>query len=165
MCRFNYHMTDYKPVIPRKPFALGSFLLVLLVVTALFVPAFSAHVSVMDKVNIDATSTHYSFTDDGDLLVEITVDNPTRSAFTVTNGLLFGKVDEKRVTGLGVEVVPTTVPSGETRTVTARMTVKEGYRDKVAAAIESGRLQVTGRLKGTIQDARVMIEVGEENDG
>jgi hypothetical protein len=165
MCLFHQHMTDYRPVIPRKPLALGSFLVALLAVTALFVPAFSAHVSVMNKVNIDATSTHYSLEDDGDLRIEITVDNPTRSAFTAKHGLLFGKVDGERVTGLGVDVVPTTVPSGETKTVTARMTVKEEYRDEVAAAIETGRFQVTGRLKGTMQDAQVMIEVGEENDG
>jgi hypothetical protein len=157
-------MADYRPLIPRKPLVLVSLLVAFLAVTALFVPAFSAHVSTMNKVSIDATSTDYSLADDGDLRVEITVDNPTRTAFTAKNGLLYGKVDGERVTGLGIEVASTTVPSGETETVTAHMTVKEEYHDEVAAAIESGRFRVTGRLKGTMQDAQVMIEVGEEND-
>ena len=159
-------MTDHKPVVPRKPFALGSFLLALLAVTALFVPAFSAHLAVMNKVSIDATATGYALSEDGErVIVDISVRNPTRSAFTAAYGQLYGEVGDEQLTGLGVEVEETTIPPGETATVTTRISVKDGHREELADAIESGRLQVTGQLEGTIQDARVIIEVGEENDG
>lgn len=159
-------MTDYTAVVPRKPFALGSFLLVLLAVTALFVPAFSAHVAVMNKVSIDATATDYALSENGEnVVVDIRVRNPTRSAFTAAYGQLYGKVGDEQLTGLGVEVEKTTIPAGETKTVTVRISVKDGHLEEMADAIDSGRLTVTGQLEGTIQDAQVMIEVGEENDG
>lgn len=166
VCLFTYQMTDYRPIVPRKPLALGSFFLALLAVTALFVPAFSAQLAVMNRVSIDAAATDYALSEDGEqVVVDIRVRNPTRSAFTAGHGQLYGQVGDEQLTGLGVEVEKTTIPPGETATVTARISVADGHREEMADAIESGQLEVTGQLEGTIQDEHVRIEVEEETDG
>lgn len=159
-------MTDRTFFRPRKPFTLGSFLLVALVATALFVPTFSGHTAVMNKVSIDATATDVALSEDEKhVVVEIRVENPTRSAFTAQFGTLYGKVGDEHLTGLGVEVEETEIPAGETRTVTARVEIKDGYREETADAIESGELTVTGQLRGTIQEVDVQIDVTEGDDG
>lgn len=159
-------MTDRTLFQPRKPFTLGSFLLVALVATALFVPTFSGHTAVMNKVSIDATTDSVALSEDGKhVVVEIRVENPTRSAFTARFGNLYGKEGETLLTGLGMEVEKTTIPAGETRTVTARIEIKEGYREEIADAIESGKLDVSGQLRGTIQDVEIQIGVTEGDDG
>lgn len=159
-------MTDRTRFAPRKPVTTGSFLLVALVAVVLFVPTFSAHVAVMNTVSIDATPTDYAVSDDGDwVVVEIHVENPTRSGFTASYADLYGKVDGERVTGFGSEVGETTVPSGETGTVTARVSIADGEREAVASAVESGRLRVSGLLEGTIRNEQVEIDVTEGDDG
>lgn len=159
-------MTDRTGFSPRKPITMGSFLLVALVAAALFVPTLSAHIAVMNTVSIDATPTDYAVSDDGDyVVVQIQIQNPTRSEFTARYGDLYGKVEGERVTGFGMEVEETTVPSGETRTVTARISIEEGRRDEVADAVESGQLHVSGLLQGMIKDEDVEIEVTEGKDG
>lgn len=159
-------MTDRTGFSLRKPITTGSFLVVALVAAALFVPTFSAHVAVMNTVSIDATPTDYAVSDDGDhVVVQIRVDNPTRSAFTARYADLYGKIDGERVTGFGMEVEETTIRAGETGTVTARVSIEEGQRQRVADAVESGELGVSGLLQGTIRDEQVEIEVTEGQDG
>lgn len=159
-------MTDRMRFLPRKPVTMGSFLLVALVAVALFVPTFSAHIAVMNSVSIDATPTDYAVSEDGDhVVVQIRIENPTRSEFTASYGDLYGKVDGEQVTGFGMELEETTIPAGETKTVTARVSIKDGERETVADAIESGRLDVSGLLQGTIKDGEVEIEVTEGEDG
>lgn len=148
---------------PEKPLTVASFLLVAVVAVALFVPTLSAHLSVMNKVSIEATPIEYETTDDGETLVAtIRVDNPTQSGYTVSYGRLYGNVDGETLTKIGAEVDESTVPSGETETITARLTVKEGKSDSVEQAIEAGTLTVTGQLQGTIEDHEVEIEVTDE---
>ncbi|WP_158057444.1 hypothetical protein [Halorussus halophilus] len=145
---------------PEKPLTVASFLLVALIATALFVPTLSAHISVMNKVSIEATPVEYETADGGETLVAtIRIDNPTRSAYTVSFGRLYGNVEGAAVTKLGAEVDETTVPPDETETVTARLAIKDGESERVAEAIESGTLTVTGQLQGTIEDHEVEIEV------
>jgi hypothetical protein len=159
-------MTDRAKFAPRKPITLGSFLLVALVAVALFVPSFSAHVAVMNAVSIDATPTDYAVSDDGDhVVVEIRVQNPTRSAFTARYGDLYGKIDGEQVTGFGIEVEETAIPSGETGTVTARISIEEDEREAVADAVKSGRLHVSGILEGQIRNKQVEVDVTEDDDG
>jgi hypothetical protein len=159
-------MPDSTPFRPRKPFVLGSFLLVALVAVGLFVPTFAGHTAVMNKVSIDATTTDYHVADDGEtLVVQVRVRNPTGSAFTARYASLYGNVDGKQLTSLGVEIRETTVPAGETKTVTAHVGIKDGYSEEVADAVESGTLRVTGQLRGSIQDAEVQIDVTEGDDG
>ncbi|WP_135826937.1 hypothetical protein [Halorussus ruber] len=159
-------MTDRTRFSPRKPVTLGSFLVVALVAVALFVPSFSAHVAVMNAVSIDGTPTDYAVSDDGDhVVVDIRVHNPTRSAFTARYGDLYGKIDGEQVTGFGMDVEETTIPSGESGVVTARISIEDGEREAVADAVESGRLHVSGVLEGTIQDKQVEIDVTEDDDG
>lgn len=159
-------MTGRFPFRPRKPLTLGSFLLVTLAATALFVPAFAGHTAVMNKVSIDATTTDVALSEDGThVVVDIRVENPTGSAFTAKYGDLYGKQGDTLLTSLDVEVEETTIPAGETRTVTARVGIKDGYREEAADAVESGELGVTGQLRGTIQDVDVQIDVTEGEDG
>jgi hypothetical protein len=158
-------MSDRNPIWPRKPITLGTFLLVAAVAMALFVPSLSAHIAVMNTVTIDATPTDYAVTDDGEtLVVELQVHNPTRADFTAAYGNLYGKVGDQQVTSLVVDVDETTIPSGETRTVTARVGIEEEHRETAIDAVESGQLAVTGQLKGTIENERVQIEVTTEGD-
>lgn len=158
-------MNDRTSLRPRKPLTTGSFLVVLVAGAALFAPTMSAHIAVMNAVNIDATPTDYALSDDGDaVVVEIRVHNPTRSAFTASYGELYGKFDGTTVTTLSVEVEDTTVPAGGTETVTARIAIADGYREEAAEAVESDRLRVTGLLEGRIQDVEVEVEVAEGGD-
>lgn len=159
-------MTDRLLLAPRKPRTLWSFLLVALIATALFVPTFSGYTAMMNKVNIDATTTDVALSEDGErVVVDIRVENPTGSAFTARYGSLYGKVDDRLLTGLGVEVETTKIPPGETRTVTARIEKKDGHGDELEDAVESGELAVTGQLEGTIQEADVEVQVTEGDDG
>lgn len=160
-------MSEFDSLRPRKPLTLGSFLLVALAAMVLFVPTFSAHLAVMNAVSIDATVSEVAVSEDGeDLLLSIRVHNPTRSAFTASYGLISGSVDGERVTELGIEVEETTIPSGETKSVPVRVGIEDGYGEEIADAVESGRLDVTGNLEGSIQDAQVEVEVTEgEDDG
>ncbi|MFC4449788.1 hypothetical protein [Halorussus aquaticus] len=160
-------MTGRIPFGGQRPTAVGSFLLVALVATMLFVPTFSAHVAVMNKVSIDATATEVATSDDGSqLVVEIRVRNPTRSAFTASYGRLYGKVGNRTLTTPGVELDGGAIGAGETGTVTARIEIADGSREEAAAAVESERLRVVGQLEGTIQDVNVRIDVTEgEVDG
>ncbi|MFC7080637.1 hypothetical protein [Halorussus caseinilyticus] len=159
-------MTDRTPFSPRKPVTLGSFLVVALVASALFVPTFSAHLAVMNKVSIDATATDVAVSDDGDhLVVQIAVRNPTRSAFTATHGRLYARADGEQVSGFGNDLEEATVPAGETRTVTARLSIDEDHREQAIDAARAGEVVVTGQLQGTIQDAEVEVGVEEETDG
>ncbi|UPV73583.1 DUF916 domain-containing protein [Halorussus limi] len=159
-------MTDRTLFRPRKPVAMGSFLLVALVAAALFVPTFMGHLAVTNAVSIDATATDVALSEDGErLVVRIEVHNPTRAAFTATYGQLYGKVGGTKLTGTGYEVERTTIPAGETRTVTARVSVPEEHRERAAEAVEAGAVVVTGQLEGSIRDQRVEIEVTEETDG
>lgn len=158
-------MSDRNSIRPRKPITLGTFLLVAGVTVALFVPTLSAHIAVMNTVSIDATPTDYSVTDDGEtLVVELQVENPTRADFTASYGTLYGQVGGQQVTSLVTEVEETTVPSGETRTVTVRVGIEEDHRKLAADAVESDRLAVTGQLRGTIENERVEIEIDAEGD-
>lgn len=153
------------PFEPRKPILLGSFVLVAIVTVAVFVPTLSAHISVMNAVSIDATPTEYAVSDDGEtLVVTVRVDNPTRSAFTASYGQLYAEIDGEEVTELST-VEETTVSSGGSVRVTVDLDIEDGYGDRVADAVESGRLTVYGTLDGTIQDAQVRVEVVEGDDG
>ncbi|UPV99631.1 DUF916 domain-containing protein [Halorussus gelatinilyticus] len=159
-------MADRTLLRPRKPVTMGSFLVVALVTAALFVPTFSGHLAVMNTVSIDATATDVAMSEDGDqLVVQIRIHNPTRAAFTASYGQLFGKVEGTQLTGTGNEVEETTVPAGETRTLTARISVPEEHRDRAARAAKAGNIVVTGQLDGRIRDQRVEVEVTEETDG
>lgn len=158
-------MSDRNPLWPRKPVTVGTFLVIAVVAVALFVPTLSAHLAAMNTVSIDATPTDYAVSDDGEtLLVEIRVDNPTRAAFTASYGNLYGKVGDRQVTSLVTDVEETTIPSGETETVVARIGIEDDNRETVAEAVEAGTIAVTGQLEGTIQNARVEIEVTTEGD-
>ncbi|WP_276300715.1 hypothetical protein [Halorussus lipolyticus] len=159
-------MTDRTRFVPRKPITMGSFLVVALVAAALFVPTFSAHVAVMNAVTIDATPTDYALSDDGDhVVVEIRVHNPTRSAFTPRSTDLYGDVDGEQVTGFGDDIEEVTIPAGETKTVTGRVSIKDEKREAAADAIEAGTLRVSGIIRGSITDKQVEIEVTEADDG
>jgi hypothetical protein len=158
-------MSDRNPIWSRKPITLGTFVLVAAVTVALFVPVLSAHIAVLNTVSIDATPTDYAVTDDGEsLVVELQVHNPTRADFTAAHGSLYGKVGDQQVTSLITDVEKTTIPSGETGTVTARIGIEEEHRETAIDAVESGRLVVTGQLKGKIQNERIEIEVNAEGD-
>lgn len=162
----NDHMTDRTRFVPRKPVTMGSFLLVALVAVALFVPTLSAHIATMNAVSIEATPTDYALSEDGDhVVVEIRIHNPTRSAFTPRSSDLYGDVDGEQLTGFGDDIEETTIPAGETGTVTGRISIKDGKREAMADAIESGNLDVSGLIDGTIQNKRVEIEVTEGDDG
>ncbi|WP_135851377.1 hypothetical protein [Halorussus salinus] len=151
---------------PEKPITVGSFVVVLLVAAALFVPTFSGHLAVMNAVSIDATATDVAMSEEGDqLVVQIRVHNPTRTEFTAAYGQLYGKADGTQLTGTGNEVEETAIPPGETRTVTARVSVPEEHREQAAEAAKAGAIVVTGQLDGRIRDQRVEIEVTEETDG
>lgn len=159
-------MADRTLLRPRKPLALGSFLLVALVAGVLFVPTFSGHLAVMNTVSIDATATDVTLSEDGEqLVVEIAVRNPTRAEFTASYGRLYGKADGTQLTGTGNDVEETTIPAGETRTVAARISVPEKHREQAAEAVDAGTVVVTGQLEGSIRDQRTEIEVTEETDG
>lgn len=145
---------------PRKPVALGSFLVVAVAAAALFAPTFSAHVAVMNAASVESTPTDCAVAADGDrLAVELRVRNPTRSALTVSYGDLSATVGGTQVTEGPVELDEATIPAGEARTVTARVGIEDSHRRRVAAAVASGRLSVTGRLRGAIRDAEVEIGV------
>jgi hypothetical protein len=158
-------MSDRNSLRPRKPVTLGTFLVVAIVASVLFVPTLSAHIAVLNTVSIDATPTDYAVTDDGEtLVVELRVHNPTRADFTAAYGTLYGKVGDQQVTTLVTDVEETTVPAGETRTVTASVDFTDEHRETAAEAAESGQLAVTGQLRGTIQNERVEIEITMEGD-
>ena len=158
-------MTEQNSYRPRKPRTVGSLLFVGLIAVALFVPTFSAQLAVMNTVSIDSTPTDYAISDDGEyLVVTLRIENPTGSAFTATHGTLYGTVDGERVTGLGAEFEKTTISAGETETLVVRADVKDGKREQLADAIESGRLDLSGKLGGTIQTADVNVRVTDTDD-
>lgn len=157
-------MSDTTLLCPRDQLALGSFLLVFVLAVALFVPTLSGHLATMNTVSFDATPSDYAVSDDGTLVVDVQVHNPTRADFTASYGNLYGTVGDEQVTSLVTDVEETTVPAGETRTVVARIELEDEHRSTARDAVETGRLAVTGQLEGTIRDERVEIEVTAEGD-
>lgn len=159
-------MPDPSSLRPRKPVALGSFLLVVIVATAVFVPTLSAHVAVMNESAISATPTEYALSEDREtLLVTIRIENPTRSTYEASYAQVSAWVNGTRVTQLST-LDGDRIPSGESGTVTARLGLKDGTADEVAAAIESGSLTSQGDITGTIMDEEVHVFFGEvETDG
>lgn len=139
----------------------ATFLVLAVATTLVFVPTMNGHIASLNAGSIEATATDVALTDDGSVVrVEVSVTNPTRRPVVLRAAEFQAYAGDTRVAHTSVGAFDrTTVPAGETKTVTVRLAVEEGDRAAVRTAVENGTIRVSGLFRGTINEQYVDVDV------
>lgn len=159
-------MSDSRPSngIPIPSKSTIGILLALLIMGSLFVPTTMAYISYDSiqtaDISVEETRLNESATS---MIVEVSFHNPTNVEATVVGGYT-----EVRVDGLMVSqpastfMENTTIPAGETKTVTMRVWLEEGRTGLAEQGIQQGTVKVNGELQVSIRNERIKLLYGEE---
>lgn len=153
----------------RRPAIVASFV-GLLVVTAVAFATTGAGYFAAEKAKgeiIVGTVTDYRVdetADPAEIVVEVEVENPTRRPVTLDSANVDGIVNGTSV-AKGTTVLGETIPAGDSKTITLRMTPFEEHRSAAIAAAENGSMTFGGTMRARIEQYSFEITVTSPDGG
>lgn len=140
----------------------STFLLLSVATTAVFAQAMTGHLASMHAPSTDVTVSDHEISENRTLELTLRLHNPTVGDLELGSALLNVYVDGEMITdGTSTSSFgDVTVPSGETRTVTGELRLREGTVGRLRNA-DPERIETKGRIKVYVVNEMIYINVEE----